>query len=140
MVNAARGAGRRRERGRESFPTACIMGVLLALISGAALLPLLSLFLLRSNDPARLAGTTSYALGLLLPLLGGYFGARRRGHGGALVGLSIAIVTVFIFLAVALTLSGGALSGAAIPLYGGMLLAGTFGGALATRRRKRRRR
>ena len=140
MSFAARSAGRSKEGRNAAFPAACFMGVLLAFGVGAVLLPTAALLLMRSSDPARLSNTFSYLIAFLLPLLGGYAGARRRRHGGALVGISVATATVFIFLAVALTLSGGALQAAAIPLYGGMLLSGTVGGWIATRRGKKRHR
>ena len=140
MSATARNAGTLKERRSAAFPAACFFGVLLAFFAGAALLPTAALLLLRSKDPARLSGTLSYLIALLLPLIGGYLGARKRGHGGALVGLSVATVVVFLFLAVALTLSGGTLTGAAIPLYGGMLLTGTLGGRLAMHRTKKHRR
>ena len=140
MSTTARSAGKRKERQSTAFPAACFFGVLVAFLTGALLLPAAAMLLMRGADPARLSGTLSYLIALLLPLLGGYMGARRRGQSGALVGISVATVTVFLFLAVALTISGGAITGAAIPLYGGMLLSGTIGGRLATHRAKHPRR
>lgn len=139
MAHTAQTAGRLKDRRSASFPTACLFGVLLSLVVFALLLPLASLLLLRSADPARQAGAVAYPIAILLPLLGGYLGARRRGHGGALVGLAVSTVTVFLFLATALVLSGGVLDSFVIPLYGGMLLSGTAGGFFATRKRHRRR-
>ena len=140
MSFAAHNTGTLKERRGASFPADCFFGVLLAFAAGAVLLPTAALLLMRSEDPARLSGAISYLIALLLPLIGGYLGARKRGHGGALLGLSIATVTVFLFLAVALTLSGGVLTAAALPLYGGMLLTGTVGGRLAMHRKKKHRR
>ena len=141
MSITARSAGALRERRSAAFPAACLVGVLLAFGAGAVLLPLAALLLMRSEDPTRLSTVLSYLIAFLLPMIGGYIGARKRGHSGALVGLSVATVTVFLFLSVALTLTGGALTGAAIPLYGGMLLTGTLGGRLAMpRARKHHRR
>ena len=123
-----------------SFLGGVLRALLLSLLVGAFLLLMLSYLLYRLPDKAFLLTPLSFATSVILSMLGGFFGGKSLRRSGALCGLTAGIVLVFLFMLVALILRAGALSTTAIPLYLLILAAATAGGALGSRKPKKRRR
>ena len=140
MATATRAAAHLGDRRSISFTAAILRGFFFALFLGTAFLFLLSILLLRSEDPGRLLLPAAVGASLALSLLGGYRAGALHKKSGPLCGLTVGTLLAFSFLLAALILCEGSLSFWAIPLYLGMLSASTLGGGLASRKPKRRRR
>ncbi|MBQ2718515.1 MAG: TIGR04086 family membrane protein [Clostridia bacterium] len=124
---------------RVGFTAAVLGGFLASLLLTGGLLLLLSLFLLWSEDPTRLllpAGLGAAAVGAFL---GGWRSGRLHRSAGALCGITHGMVLVFVFLMLALILEAGALELSSLFLYTALILLSTLGGALSSRRKRRRR-
>lgn len=123
-----------------SFTGGVIRALLASLLTGTFLLFILSYLLYRFPERSDLMTPLAFLGSALLSLLGGFYGGRALRRSGALCGLSLGIVLVFIFALVALILRAGALSAIAIPLYLLILGAATVGGAWGAKKQKKHRR
>ena len=128
------------ERQTLSFLGGVIRALLSSLASGAALLLALAYFLYRSPERADLMTPLAFVIAALCATIGGIGGGRALRRSGALCGITVGIVLVFLFLLVALILRAGTLSQTAIPLYLLILVSATVGGALGARKPQKRRR
>ena len=128
------------DRQTRSFQGGVIHALFFSLLVGAFLLLFFSFLLYRLPDRAGLLVPFGYAGSGLLGLFGGLYGGRRLGRNGALCGITAGIVIVFFFALIALILCDGKLPTAAIFLYLLILAASTAGGALGTRKPRRRKR
>ena len=137
-MEKARRAAHLGERQTRSFSGGVSRALLSSLLLGAILLFALSYLLYRTPDRAGLLMPIGFAGSGLLSLLGGYLGGRSLGRSGALCGITAGIILVFLFTLIALILRAGVLPVSAIPLYLTILAASTAGGAMGTRKRKKR--
>lgn len=139
-MEKARRAAHLGERQARSFSGGVIRALLSSILLGAILLFALSYLLYRAPERAALLVPLGFAGSGLLSLLGSYYGGRSLGRSGALCGITSGILLVFLFALVALILRAGTLPTFAIPLYLTILAASTIGGAVGTRKQKKRRR
>lgn len=128
------------ERQTLSFLGGVIRALLFALLLGALLLFIFAYLLYRLPNKAYLLIPFAFIGTGLLSLLGGFYGGKSLRRSGALCGLTAGISLVFLFMLIALILRAGALSTTAIPLYLLILATATVGGALGSKKTKKRRR
>ena len=139
MEKAKMGAARLGDRRSRTFLSSLLAALLFSLLIGTGLLLLASLLLQRSADPSRLMTVVGVALAGAVAFLGGFRAGQLRRTSGALMGLCLGMLVVFLCLLAALILQGGSLPPLSLALYAGILLLATLGGTLATRRKPRRR-
>ena len=140
MASATRTSAHLREGRSLSFPTATLRGLLLSLITGAAFLFFLALLLSRSEDPNRFLTPAAVTAPIVTSLLGGWHAGKLHRRGGTLCGITVGMAIAFLFLLTALILRSGSLPLLSLPLYLGILVSATTGGALSSRGKRRRKR